>query len=108
MIRVLERAALESHPGVWNIVGRGVLPLSNLLALAGKRSLPLPGPLFHGMARIPAAARFGDPPEALTDYLRYLWVAAGERGWREFGAPTYSTKEAWISFVSSRRMRQYR
>ena len=50
----------------------------------------------------------GDPPAAFFDYLRYLWVADGQRGLDAFGEPAYSTKEAWISFVSSRRMRRYR
>jgi hypothetical protein len=53
-------------------------------------------------------AQTGDAPAAFFDYLRYLWVADGKRGWDAFGEPEYSTKEAWISFVSSRRMRRYR
>jgi len=108
LLRALEKASLESHPGVWNIVGDGVLPLSTLLALGGKRSLPLPSRVLHAFARIPVEVSWGDSPEAFYDYLRYLWVAAGERGWAAFGAPTYSTKEAWISFVSARRMQDYR
>ena len=37
-----------------------------------------------------------------------LWVADGRKGWDAFGEPVYTTKEAWISFVSARRMRRYR
>ena len=73
-----EAAALDSHPGV-----------SRLGDFASR-------------------AQTGDPPAGFTDYLRYLWVADGERGWNEFGRPAYTTREAWISFVSSRRMRRYR
>jgi len=108
LLRVFERAALESHPGVYNIVGTGVVPLSTLLALGDKRSLPMPPALFYRVANYPSQGQTGDPPAGFYDYLRYLWVAAGERGWSEFGRPVYSTKEAWISFVSSRRMRGYR
>ncbi len=103
-----ERATLASHPGVFNVVGRGVLPLSTLLRLGGKRVLQLPAPLLYHMASYPSEAQTGDPPAAFYDYLRYLWVADGERGWDVFGEPTYTTKEAWISFVSARRMRRYR
>lgn len=103
-----ERATLASHPGVFNIVGRDVLPLSTLLRLAGKRVLQLPSRLLYRMASYPSEAQTGDPPAAFYDYLRYLWVADGERGWDVFGEPTYTTKEAWISFVSARRMRRYR
>jgi UDP-glucose 4-epimerase len=56
----------------------------------------------------PTRSQTGDPPAAFFDYLRYLWVADGQRGWDAFGEPVYTTKEAWISFVSSRRMRRYR
>ena len=60
------------------------------------------------MAYYPSQAQTGDAPEGFADYLRYLWVADGSRGWEAFGEPTYTTKEAWISFVSTRRMRRYR
>ncbi|MGH0038122.1 MAG: NAD-dependent epimerase/dehydratase family protein [Myxococcota bacterium] len=108
LMNVYERASVEPHPGVFNVVGSGVLPLSTLLALAGKRAWPLPSRLLHRLAYYPSQAESGDPPKAFFDYLRYLWVAAGEKGWKEFGDPIYNTREAWISFVSSRRMRRYR
>jgi UDP-glucose 4-epimerase len=108
LLHCFERAALEPHAGVFNLVGSGVLPLSTLLALAAKRPLPLPATLLYRLAAYPSQSQTGDPPAGFFDYLRYLWVADGERGWAEFGAPFYSTKEAWIAFVSSRRMRRYR
>lgn len=107
-LRVFERAVLESHPGVFNVTGRGVLPLSTILRTAGKRALPVPSAVLYRLGAIPSQAQTGDPPEAFYDYLRYLWVAAGEKGWETFGEPLYSTREAWASFVSSRRMRRYR
>jgi len=108
VLRAFEQAVLQPRPGVFNLVGTGVLPLSTLLRLADKRTWPLPGPILHRVAYYPAQAQTGDPPDAFYDYLRYLWVADGRRGWDAFGEPAYSTKETWISFVSSRRMRRYR
>ena len=108
LLFAFEQATLAPHPGVFNLVGSGVLPLSTLLRLGGKRVLSLPSPLLYRMAYYPSQGQTGDPPAAFYDYLRYLWVADGRRGWEEFGEPVYSTKEAWISFVSSRRMRRYR
>ncbi|MHC4789215.1 MAG: NAD-dependent epimerase/dehydratase family protein [Planctomycetota bacterium] len=107
-LRAFERATLHPHPGVYNVVGRGVLPLSTILRLAGKRIVPLPAPLLYRMAYYPSQSQTGDPPAGFYDYLRYLWVADGEKGWDAFGEPQYTTKEAWISFVSARRMRRYR
>jgi UDP-glucose 4-epimerase len=108
LLDVLEQATTASHPGTFNIVGRGVLPLSTLLALAGRRRLPLPLRLLHRGADPLVRGRTGDRPAGFYDYLRFLWVADGERGWAEFGEPAYSTREAWVSFVSSRRLQAHR
>ncbi len=107
-LRAFERATLNPIPGVFNVVARGGLPLSTIVRLAGKRILPLPAPILYRMAYYPSQGQTGDPPAGFYDYLRYLWVADGERGWQAFGEPVYTTKEAWISFVSARRMRRYR
>ena len=107
LLDVFERCVLEPHPGVFNVVGRGVAPLSTLLALAGKTNVPVPRPVLYRTAWLASQGGTGDPPSGFFDYLRYLWVADGARGWREFGEPVYSTTEAWSAFVSSRRLRRY-
>jgi UDP-glucose 4-epimerase len=108
LLDAFERALLTSRPGVWNVVGSGVLPVSVLFRLARKRTIPLPSALLDRLSYYPSQGQTGDPPAAFFDYLRYLWVADGQRGWDAFGEPAYSTQEAWISFVSARRMRRYR
>jgi UDP-glucose 4-epimerase len=105
---VFERAATGHHPGVYNVVAPGVVPLSTLLRRAGKRLLPVPPPLLYRLRAYPSQAQTGDRPEGFYDYLRYLWVADGRRGWEAFGRPLYSTREAWMSAVSADRMRSYR
>jgi UDP-glucose 4-epimerase len=107
-LHACETAIVHAHPGVFNVVGSGVLPLSTILRLAGKRVVSLPPPLLYRMAYYPAQAQTGDAPSGFYDYLRYLWVADGQRGWDAFGEPVYTTREAWMSFVSARRMRRYR
>jgi UDP-glucose 4-epimerase len=108
VLHALARATLESHPGAFNLVGKGVFPLSTLLRMAGKTPLPIPPRLLYRLRYYPSQAQTGDPPQGFYDYLRYLWAADGERGWAEFGSPVYTTQEAWLSFVGSRRMRRYR
>lgn len=107
-LHVFAAAVLESHPGVFNVVGEGVLPLSTILRSAGRRPLPVPPPLLVRLRAYPSQAQTGDRPEGFYDYLRYLWVADGARGFAAFGEPSYSTREAWMSLVSSRQMRRYR
>ena len=107
-LRVLETAAREPHPGIYNVVGKGVLPLSTLLRLAGKTRLSLPARLLYRLRDVPSQGQTGDRPNGFYDYFRYLWTADGQRGWSAFGEPHYTTREAWIAFVASRRMRRYR
>ena len=103
LLDVYEESILHSHPGIWNVVGREALPLSTLVALGGKRRLALPSPLLYRVTDFPSIEQTGDRPAGFFDYLRYLWVADGEKAWAEFGSPLYSTQEAWSSFVASRR-----
>jgi 1-acyl-sn-glycerol-3-phosphate acyltransferase len=77
LLDAYEHALLTSRPGVFNVVGAGVLPLSTLFRLARKRTIPLPAPLLDRVSYLPAEGQTGDPPAAFFDYLRYLWVADG-------------------------------
>jgi UDP-glucose 4-epimerase len=105
---VFARAATGNHPGVYNVVAPGVLPLSTVLRSAGKRPLPVPAPVLVRLRAYPSQTQTGDRPEGFYDYLRYLWVADGRRGWEAFGRPLYSTREAWMAAISAERMRSYR
>ncbi len=107
-LEAFEQAATGSTAGVFNVVAPGVLPLSTLLRSAGRRLLPVPTPILYRLRAYPSQAQTGDRPEGFYDYLRYLWVADGRRGWESFGRPLYSTREAWMSAVSAERMRSYR
>jgi UDP-glucose 4-epimerase len=99
----VELALERDAPGAFNLAGDGVLPLSTLLRLAEKH------PLLYRASYLDAIARTGDPPEALLDYLRFLWVVDTKRAREELGFdPTYTTKEAWMSFVVARKLRGYR
>jgi hypothetical protein len=90
------------------VVAPDPLPLSTILRLSGVTSAPLPAPLLYRLRDLAARAATGDPPAAFYDYLRWTWVADGARGYAAFGEPAYTSREAWISFMSSRRLRPYR
>lgn len=105
---VFEQAVLGDQRGVFNVVARDPLPLSTILRSAGLTSAPLPAGLLYRMRDLASRATTGDPPAAFYDYLRWPWTADGEDGWGQFGEPAYTTREAWIAFVSAKRLRQYR
>ncbi len=108
-LHAVELALRSEAPGAFNLAGSGVLPLSTLLRLAGKRSLPMPHPLLYRLGLLGSLGLTGDAPPGFYDYLRFLWVVDTSRAREQLGfEPVYSTQEAWMSFVVSRRLRRYR
>jgi len=107
-VEAFHRCVARDFPGIYNIVGSGVLPISTLLKLAGKPHLPILHPVAYPLAEALWLAQAVEAPSVFLDYLRYLWVADGDKARVEMGfEPKYSTKEAWMSFVGSRRLRKY-
>ena len=96
----------EDHPGAWNIVGPGVMPISTMLGVSGKVQLPVPGPVLRAAAKAAWVGGIGELPPNLLDYLRFLWVADGEKATEKMGwTPKYTTREALQSFMGMQRLR---
>jgi UDP-glucose 4-epimerase len=109
LLDAIEQALASEARGAFNLAGDGVLPLSTLLGIAGKSTLPVPHPLLYRLASLEWRSRSGDAPAGFFEYLRFLWVVDTTRARTELGfLPTYTSKEAWMSAVVSRRIRRYR
>jgi UDP-glucose 4-epimerase len=92
----------EDHPGAFNIVGEGVLPLSTAVKLAGRVAVPVPHFLAYPIVHALWTAQAVEAPAAFLDYLRYQWVADGTKARREMGfSPRYGSREAFLAFVES-------
>ncbi len=78
---VLERRAA----GVYNVVGRGVLPLRTALAVLGRVSVPVPESLGRPLLGLAWAVQFVQFPPEMLDYLRYPCVADGTKAARDLG-----------------------
>jgi 1-acyl-sn-glycerol-3-phosphate acyltransferase len=75
---------MRDAPGVFNIVGDGVLPLSTVIRLTGRIGVPVP----HPVAMYPSrgalwAAQLSEAPPTFLDYLRWICVADGDKARRE-------------------------
>ena len=100
----VRRALFAGPGGPLNIVGRGVLPLSEAVRLAGATALPLPESVAAVALKALDTLGLSAMPAAALPYLRYLWVADGARAERELGfKPRYSTREAILSFAQAHR-----
>jgi UDP-glucose 4-epimerase len=102
-----ERALFGTGSGAYNVVGRGVLPISVATRLAGAVQVPLPEPVASLTLETLDALGLSAMPAGLLGYLRHLWVADGTRAERELGfKPRFSTREAIVSFANSRRSKR--
>jgi UDP-glucose 4-epimerase len=96
-------------PGVFNVVGDGVLPLSTIIKLAGRIALPVPRFVANPLVAILWIGQLTESPATLLDYLQYLCAADGERAKRVLGfSPAYTTREALLDFASAQHLRDAR
>jgi UDP-glucose 4-epimerase len=85
LLDALERAVTEDASGVLNVVGRGLIPLSRLVALGGRVSVPLPETLARWLA----------PGSLGTAALKWRCVADGRRAEQVLGFhPRFTAEEA--------------
>lgn len=105
-IAAFKLAIDRDQPGIYNIVGDGVLPLSTVIKLAGRLALPLPHPLAQTMSAALWLAQIIEAPPSFLHYLRFLCVADGAKAKNSLGfRPAYTTREAVLDFTSAQRLR---
>lgn len=87
-------------PGVFNLVGDGVLPYTTILAMMGKLPLPMPSFVAYPVSRAMWATQIFDAPPNFLDFLRYLCVADGSKAKRVMGfQPRYDIKATIQDFL---------
>ncbi len=108
-IAALKLAVDRDVPGVYNIVGDGVLPLSTVTKLAGRIALPIPHPIAESLTALGWVTQLALAPPTFLKYLRFLCVADGEKARAKMGfVPAYTTREALVDFASAQRLRDVR
>lgn len=99
-VAVFARAVTGRHPGVFNVAGPGIVYLSQAARLAGRTTLPVPGPLVEPLAGLARRAGLLDVSGDQLRFLLYGRVADIARLERQFGyAPRYSTRAALADLV---------
>lgn len=108
-VAAFKRAVDTDAPGVFNVAGDGVLPLSKVIRLVGRRKIPLTRPMAKIALAALWAARRGAIPASFLDYVQYACVADADRSRRLLGfVPLYSSREAVIDFGSAQNLRDVR
>ncbi|RJP17683.1 MAG: NAD-dependent epimerase/dehydratase family protein [Candidatus Abyssobacteria bacterium SURF_5] len=93
VIDAFKLAVDEDFHGVFNIVGQRIIPLSMILKLANKKSVPMPYPLAQNFIRALWIAKTGPFPPEHLDFLRYHCLADGSRAKEVMGFE--AKKTAW-------------
>jgi UDP-glucose 4-epimerase len=93
--------AVDSHAtGAFNIVGKGVLPYTTVLALLGRVPVPMPQIVARQLSKILWATQLVGSPPSFLDFLLYLCVADGAKAKRELGfSPRLSIKRTILDFL---------
>jgi len=108
-IAAFKLAIDRDFPGTFNIVGDGVLPLSTVVRLAGRTSVPMLHSVAAPLTSALWAVQAAPAPPSFLRYLRYLCVADGKRAAEGMGfQPVYSTREALLDYISAQRLREAR
>lgn len=108
-IAAFKRAIDTDAPGIFNIAGAGVLPLSKAIRLVGRRNLPLIRPAAHLALGLSWVARRGSLPAAFVDYIQYSCVGDTSRARKVLGfVPLFTSREALVEFGSAQTLRDVR
>jgi UDP-glucose 4-epimerase len=105
-VAAFKLAVDRDTPGVFNVVGDGVLPLSTVIKIAGRVAVPLPRTLASTLVSGLWLAHVSEAPPSFFDYLQYVCVADGDHARKVMGfSPIYTTREALIDFASAQHLR---
>jgi UDP-glucose 4-epimerase len=105
-LAVLERAASEDIPGVFNVAADGVLLLSQAIRRAGRIPIPVPSPAVGPVSRVFRSARLVDFSPEQMRLLNFGRVVDSSRLKRQFGfSPRWTTGQAFDDFVRGRALR---
>ncbi len=105
-VAAFKRAVDHDAPGIFNIAGGGVLPLSKVIRLVGRNRLPLPRPVADLLVGALWVGRSIAIPPAFLDYMQYVCVADEARARKQLGfVPMYTSREAVSDFASTQNLR---
>jgi UDP-glucose 4-epimerase len=105
-LAVLERAACEEIPGVFNVAADGVLLLSQAIRRAGRVPIPVPSPAVGPVSRLFRSAHLVDFSPEQMRLLNFGRVVDNRRLREQFGfTPRWTTVQAFDDYVRGRALR---
>jgi UDP-glucose 4-epimerase len=107
-VAALEAALAQPRGGAFNVVPARPIPLLSALHLAEKVPVPVAHPIAYAAADLLWAAGVGHAPAGFVDYVRFPFVADGDKARRELGfAARHSSRDALLSYLRYRHPRAH-
>jgi UDP-glucose 4-epimerase len=107
-VSALEAALAKPRAGAFNVVPARPIPLLSALHLAEKVPVPVAHPLAYAAADLLWAAGVGHAPAGFVDYVRFPFVADGEKARRELGfMARHSSRDALLGYLRYRHPRAH-
>jgi UDP-glucose 4-epimerase len=107
-VRAIRFAIDERLPGIYNVAGDGLLPWSEVAAICGKRTFPLPPFGFTGITAAPLSAIGVELTPELVGLMKY-GRGVDNRRLKEAGFRyRYTSAGAVEAFVEASRLRRFR
>jgi len=98
-----ERAVRKARKGAYNVVPRSSISLVTALHLAEKIPVSVPHPAAYVVSDLLWAAGLVEAPGGFVDYVRYPFVADGEKAERELGFKArYGSRDALMEYLRYR------
>jgi len=94
VVTAIELALKPGVKGIYNIVGPGELPLSEILKELGRRPIPLPSPVASAALKVAWRFKLTSFPAPELNHIRFICMVDGTRAREELGfEPEYDLKD---------------
>lgn len=101
VVRAIDRALLPGKRGIYNVAGPEPLPLSHILKILGKSSLPVPYSIGKALLKRMWNLRLTSFPAPELDHIRYVCMVNDHRAREELGyTPAMSVTDTVKSVVA--------
>jgi len=102
-IDAVEAALAKGPSGMVNVVPRDAISLLTALHLAEKVTVAVPHAVAYALAELSWASGIGTAPGGFVDYVRFLFVADGDKARRELGwTARHRSREALVAYLAYR------
>jgi UDP-glucose 4-epimerase len=99
VVRAIDRALVPGRRGIYNIAGPEPLPLSHIVKILGKPSIPIPYTFGKALLKRLWAFRLTTFPTPELDHIRYVCMVDDRRSREELGYAAAMTIEDTVRSV---------